>query len=562
MKEFLKILVLVKVLVLSLALEIPAQDVLSNEPEPKVQSTEFPFERQGGTELSTFTVNNNGDATDAVPGDMICETAAGNGVCTLRAAIAEANALAGDDIINFAPGVTSISVNGQIVITTNIDINGSGAGNLTIQNIATPSATSRIFDITAGDVVTISGVTLSGGGVSTGDGGAIRTAGTLTLNDCVVANNVNTGASSNGGGVRGSAGSTLNLNNTVIFNNRSANSGGLSFAGTNLSITNSVIRENSATTGNGGGANIAASALVTISSTTFSGNTAGNSSGGLFITRGTLSNVTVSGNTANGTAANGGGGVRIQAGAATVSFVSCTITNNSAPNAASGARSGIWLETGTVNLSNTIVAANAAQDIQRDGTAVLTSGGFNLVGENTSVTTELPDGMPNGTNYVGTDASPLSPNLAPLASNGGPGQTHAFLPGSIAVDRGNSFALTTDQRGLARPVDFPGRPNTAGGNGADIGAFEAQYVRVSGTVYENPGGAPLARATVRYVDSSGTTYSVKTNTFGKFVFVNVESAAILTFAAEAKYYSFTPQNIYIIGDLNNVLFNGAEPVPF
>jgi len=562
MKDYLKILVLLKVVVLSAVLAMPAQDSLRDDSETEEPTVDYEVKENAGVELATFSVNNNGEGTDITPGNGVCETANGNGVCTLRAAIGEANVLAGDDVINFDPGITSISVNGQIVITSNITINGTGAGSLTIQNIATPSATSRVFDITAGDTVIISNLTISNGGVSTGDGGAIRTTGILTLNNCVIANNVNTGASSNGGGIRGNAGSIININNTVISNNRSANSGGLSFAGSDITVTNSAIRDNAATTGNGGGANIAAGSFVSISSTTISGNTAVNSSGGLFITRGTLSNVTISGNTANGTAANGGGGARIQAGANMVSFVACTITNNSAPNAATGARSGIWHETGTVNLSNTIVAANIAQDIQRDGTAVITSVGFNLIGENTSVTTEFPDGLPNGTNYVGTDASPLNPNLAPLSDNGGTGQTHPFLPDSIAVDKGNSFALTTDQRGLTRPVDFAGRTNTAGGNGADIGAFEAQLVTVSGRVIESIDGGLIAHAIVYYTDSNGITHSVKTNSFGYFQFKNVESAQAYAFAAKAKHYSFLPLLVYVVSDTDGVIFTGMEPVPF
>ena len=39
---------------------------------------------------STYTVDDLGDASDATPGDDICDT--GGGVCTLRAAIGEANA--------------------------------------------------------------------------------------------------------------------------------------------------------------------------------------------------------------------------------------------------------------------------------------------------------------------------------------------------------------------------------------------------------------------------------------------------------------------------------------
>ncbi len=40
---------------------------------------------------ATFTVNSTGNGADSDPGDGVCETASGNGVCTLRAAIQEAN---------------------------------------------------------------------------------------------------------------------------------------------------------------------------------------------------------------------------------------------------------------------------------------------------------------------------------------------------------------------------------------------------------------------------------------------------------------------------------------
>ena len=48
----------------------------------------------------TFTVNNAGDADDAVAGDGLCATA--GAVCTLRAALTEAAALASADTINFS----------------------------------------------------------------------------------------------------------------------------------------------------------------------------------------------------------------------------------------------------------------------------------------------------------------------------------------------------------------------------------------------------------------------------------------------------------------------------
>ena len=45
----------------------------------------------------TFTVNNNLDAPDLHPGDGVCEAAPG--ICTLRAAVQEANAHVGADTI-------------------------------------------------------------------------------------------------------------------------------------------------------------------------------------------------------------------------------------------------------------------------------------------------------------------------------------------------------------------------------------------------------------------------------------------------------------------------------
>src|ERR1019366_4854903 len=86
----------------------------------------------------------------------------------------------------------------------------------------------------------------------------------------------------------------------------------------------------------------------------------------------------------------------------------------------------------------------------------------------------------NGTAWGGTACGPLvntliasntpaggdsytDPKLGPLADNGGPTLTMALLPGSPAIDAGNtSLAPATDQRGFSRPA----------GLAADIRAFE------------------------------------------------------------------------------------------
>ena len=73
---------------------------------------------------------------------------------------------------------------------------------------------------------------------------------------------------------------------------------------------------------------------------------------------------------------------------------------------------------------------------------------------------------------AGNDTFP-DPKLGPLADNGGPTLTMALLPGSPAIDAGNtSLAPTTDQRGFPRPA----------GLAADIGAFEYGSVMPALTV--------------------------------------------------------------------------------
>jgi hypothetical protein len=543
------------------ALDTRAQD---GEVEPVHEirgKTDAAVERlSDAVPAANFVVNDNGDATDSTPGDMICETATGNGVCTLRAAVVEANALAGDDVITFAPTVSSIAVNTQLAITSNMTINGPGPASLTIRNIAPLSTTSRVFNIT-NFVVNLSGMTIADGNV-TGNGGGIQNTGTLTIVNCVISGNRVNGASGIGGGIRST--NTLTVMNSVISGNAStaSTSGGISFAGANVTIGKSTISGNTSS-GNGGGMNISATASATITNSTISGNTAGASSGGMFTNRGTLINTTISGNTANGAlATDGGGGLRIQAGVNSVSITSCTVTGNTAPNSTSGARSGIWHETGTLTIANSIIAANVAQDIQRDGTGVITSGGFNLIGENTSVTTEFPDGLPNGTNYVGTDALPLNPMIGALGYNGGPTFTHALLAGSVAIDKGNSSGSTVDQRNYFRPIDLGGIPNAPGGDGADIGSFEFQsspsvVVSISGRVTD-AGGRGLPKAIVVLTDAGGNSRFTLTSSFGYYRFDDAAIDETYEVSVQRKGYQFTPRTVFAGGNITGLDFV-AEP---
>jgi hypothetical protein len=74
--------------------------------------------------------------------------------------------------------------------------------------------------------------------------------------------------------------------------------------------------------------------------------------------------------------------------------------------------------------------------------------------------------LSSDSSYVFTNVGSLNntdAKLGPLADNGGPTLTMALLPGSPAIDAGNtSLAPTADQRGVPRPFSLA----------ADIGAFE------------------------------------------------------------------------------------------
>ena len=89
---------------------------------------------------------------------------------------------------------------------------------------------------------------------------------------------------------------------------------------------------------------------------------------------------------------------------------------------------------------------------------------------------------------AGGDTFP-DPKLGPLTNNGGPTLTLALLPGSPAIDAGDtSLAPATDQRGFPRPA----------GLAADFGAFE--YGSVMPTL-----GISVSGATHIHIVASGNT---------------------------------------------------------
>ena len=429
---------------------------------------------------ASFTVNSTLDIPDYDAGDGICQTINAR-QCTLRAAISEANALAGDDII-FLPAGTYLTtrstfgddanVGGDFDITSNITINGAGAGSTFIQAASSAGvATERVLHFVSG-TSTVKGVTVRyGRHAGTAFGAGIYNGGTLTLTNSTVSDNsgafagggiynlgtltltnvISTGnQASLGAGIFNEYSSVIMLAQTGITNNATsfAEGGGIYNLGT-MTVTDSTIRGNTAYGSRGGG--IYSLSGGVISNSIVGTNHAGEGGGIFSVGTLTVTNSTVSGNSAED---YGGGGI--------LSSGMLTMTNSTV-NGNSGAfiSGGGILISGVGNLNNTIVANSFSGGDCVGGSGATINAQYSLIEDGL--------GCVNGSKINNLTGDPL---LGPLQDNGGPTLTHALLTGSPAIDKGSSFSLTTDQRGLLRPVDITSISNAS--DGADIGAFEAQ----------------------------------------------------------------------------------------
>jgi predicted outer membrane repeat protein len=368
---------------------------------------------------------------------------AGDGVTSLREAVAEANATATHDTITFTgltsggPAAIVLSL-GELWIREALTIDGPGAHLLTIDatgNDPTPSSNNgdgtRIFEIFDGNgtpdkAVSINGVTLTGGDAVAG-GGAIFSTELLTLNASKIHNN---SARSVGGAVHSTGQVTL-AQSTVSGNITPARGGGI-FAAGHVTLAHSTVSGNSALYGGG----IYSQGAATITQSTISGNSASINGGAIY--------------------AVGGGAV--------------TLTHSTfSGNNAGGLGGGIFNLDGPISITGSIVASNAAPVAPDVSPAFSLSVDYSLIGDTSD------SGITAGTG-TGNQLD-VAPQLGPLANNGGPTQTHALLAGSPAIDAGNPAAAAGvggvplhDQRGVPfnRVLDGDG----ASGARIDIGAFE------------------------------------------------------------------------------------------
>lgn len=424
----------------------------------------FVFAAQNAS-AATFTVNTTADTLDAAAGNSICADA--SGLCSLRAAISEANALAGDDIITLPAGTytqtlvgaDNANASGDFDITSGITINGAGSGNTFIEAATTSgTAIERVIHLpaaAAATTVVINDVTLrngrqTGGSFAAGlrvennynatlnrvvvrdnqnnfSGGGIYATGAatvLTLNGCQVVNNAvnatTAGFGASGGGIFAQTNPTVNINNSTVNGNSAASSGastanalggGISFSSGTFNINNSAVNNNT----------------ITSSVATTLGGGIGQTGGTLNI----INNSTVNNNIANATGTVSGIAGGIYNHQATLTITNSTVSGNSAASFHGGVRTVASATAATTTITGSAIVNNTAP--QEGGGIISISGGAASVTTNISNSTvggnTSPAGSTGGIETFVTAAgnSIININFSTIAGN-----SAAFDAGGIS----------------------------------------------------------------------------------------------------------------------------------
>jgi len=387
------------------------------------QSKQFIKRLAAGGPGLTFVVNTTGDSVDTAPGNGLCADQAGD--CSLRAAVMEANALLGQDVVTLPKGTYELtlpgsgedaSAAGDLDVLDSLVLIGSGPGGTEILC----SDTWTEYCIEASKNTSIHGVLISGRGILTG-------VSELEMSNCEVRGGslvvmysevAITGCRFYYGGGIESSGGQIVLQNVTVDANYMAPAGIHTIMG-NLEIYNSTIANN----------------MDISASTGFAG-----ISGGVSSLR--IVNSTIGGN-------RGVLGSGISFDESNLIILNSTIVDNE------GLTSGLIVGAQSeARISNTIL-----EGCLTPFKGKVTSDGYNLVGSTAGCSITAATG----------DRFGLDPQIIPvLSDNGGPTLTYSLRATSPAIDAGdpagckdlNGLALSYDQRLYPRNQDGKagGRP--------------------------------------------------------------------------------------------------------
>jgi hypothetical protein len=233
-----------------------------------------------------------------------------------------------------------------LISDPNLVINGPGATNLAISGAS--SGTSRVFEVSAGAQVQLSGMTIENGSGGANfsdtsawadDGGGILNFGTLTVTGCAISGNIAYSSHSTvygyGGGIYNAG--TLTVSNSSMENNTAVYGGGIYNGGGPVTVSNnSIVNLNTAAFGGG----IYNTGTLTVSNSTLDRNTVGG--------QGSFS---------------GDGGAIYNGQGATLTVSNSTLERNTAypdvyPHDGAEGRGGAIYNDGLATLSGSIVSVN------------------------------------------------------------------------------------------------------------------------------------------------------------------------------------------------------------
>jgi hypothetical protein len=438
-----------------------------------------------------------------LPSTLTVTTLADSGAGSLRGQIAAA--ASGDTIVfdsSLTDGTVSLT-SGELLINKNLTITGLGADHLAVSR-STSAAAFRIFEIAAGNTVSISGLTISNGMIAEDStsvivaayGGGIynKLGASLSLSNSIVSQNIARGMSTPdytgsgwGGGIFSEG--TVTVSGTTIADNQATDEAtytdiksaafgygaGIYNAGT-LTVTDDIVTGNTignttlrpiSNWGNGYGGGIWSSNTLTISGSLIIGNSAWGSGGPSLAGNGYGGGLDVSGTTSittsavDGNLAGGGGGLYADAS-----------DFGPRPQAYGG---GID-NSGTLTVTRSTLAEDNADGrlafgggLYDTGTATLTN--VTLSGDNANGMTIVPSNSGGGAIAV-IGGSSVTLSFCTVSNNAANGMVS--LPGGIFIGAkgggvyvASPTTLTTDDTIFAgnQAVDYDdeGTPSPAAG---------------------------------------------------------------------------------------------------
>lgn len=458
---------------------------------------------------ATFTINSIEDSVDINPGDGICETGTGNSICTLRAAIQEANSLNGADLIIVPAGQYILTINGtgednaatgDLDILDTLTITGENQTTTLIDG----NQIDRVFHI-LGVTTVISNLTITNGessGPYYGGGGIYNGRdqdyqnGNLTLNAVTVSNNMSTGSGSwnySGGGILSTG--PLTVTNSIIANNEtvyahgggirstsdlfihassvysnvaSVNGGGI--ATNRIILTDSIIENNSLKDGgyasDGAGLNVITSAVI--DGSTIRNNTLSNGKGGgIFIgmnTQITMTHSSILSNTVTtntGFTGTRGGGIYSESNQI-VTISDTTIQGNTSGYSGGGIYNDPFSSIGEMHLNRVTVSQNTASS---RGAGIYNYGEMYLT--NATISGNRAVG------YMNQGGGGIYHNYGSLLLlNSTIAENEAWYGGGIFKDNSGTVVLenTILANNIATGIIDPGYPNTHNCSGFIISA--------------------------------------------------------------------------------------------